>query len=107
VRIVLEKHFLATRSGFLLMRKQLRRLPRESAGLSGENVPLAELASETRFHRHGRPGAGHPRFSARRKKTWMRGTSPRMTTLDGFPHRADSSHGEKNFPRFRGSDDDK
>jgi hypothetical protein len=33
--------------------------------------------------------AGHPRLGARRKKTWMRGTSPRMTIVSGSMTPAD------------------
>ena len=90
---------LCSRAQSEQMESSNHRRPRASAGLSGENGPRAELASETRFHRHGRPCAGHPRLSAPRKKTWMRRTSPRMTTLDCFPHQGDSSQGQKNFPR--------
>src|SRR5712692_1122788 len=80
----------------------------ESAGLSGESYSVAGIAPQTPFHRHGRPSCRPSTSLQRENKTWMRGPSPRMTTVACAIHLADSSEGHKNFPRtvlrFRGDD---
>src|SRR5207248_11452631 len=71
---------------------------------------VAKLGGMTLLYRHGRACPGHPRVSASRKKTWMRGSSPRMTIVRGLGCGGDSPAVQRKFPRtalrFRENDDE-
>src|SRR5207245_10456486 len=73
-------------------------IPAKAQGCPGKNLARPRKGNRPPF-RLGRARPGHPRLGTVERKTWMRGSSPRKTTLTrclGVPHK---SFLQENFSR--------